>query len=147
MKLTDNFTLEAFERSATAAARGIDNRVPDTLLDNVRSLATRLEEVRTILGDNPIFISSGYRCPVLNSAVGGSPSSAHMPGLAADFTCPAFGTPVDIMVALASSDIAFDQLIEEGTWVHISFDQRMRRQVMRATFDATGKPRYSRVAS
>jgi len=81
-----------------------------------------MEEVRTILGDKPILVSSGYRSPAVNAAVGGSKSSAHMSGLAVDFSCPGFGTPRAICVALSPhmKKLGVDQLIYEyDTWVHL----------------------------
>ena len=92
--------------------------------------AARMEEVRRRLGDRVISVSSGYRCPELNRAVGGARTSAHLTGHAVDFNCYGFGDPLAICRALAESDMAFDQLIEEGVWCHISFDPRMRRQVL-----------------
>jgi putative chitinase len=75
-------------------------------------------------------VSSGYRGRALNRAVGGSRTSAHLSGHAVDFNCYGFGDPLAVCRAIAGSDLAFDQLIEEGSWVHISFDPRMRRQVL-----------------
>lgn len=66
----------------------------------------------------------------MNRAVGGAKSSAHMAGLAVDFVCRRYGSPREICEAIAASDLVFDQLIEEGTWVHVSFDERRRRQVL-----------------
>jgi putative chitinase len=62
--------------------------------------------------------------------VGGAATSAHLIGRAVDFTCYGFGDPPAVCRALAEANIGFDQLIEEGTWCHISFDPRMRRQVL-----------------
>ncbi|MBC7169233.1 D-Ala-D-Ala carboxypeptidase family metallohydrolase, partial [Phenylobacterium sp.] len=72
--------------------------------------------------------------PALNAAIGGSTTSAHMRGDAADFICPKGGSPLAICRALAiQDDLPFDQLIEEGTWVHLGFaaeGRRPRRQVL-----------------
>ncbi len=57
-----------------------------------------------------------------------------MSGFAADFVCPSFGSPLEIVKAIAVSNINFDQCIQEGTWVHISFDPAMRREVLTANF-------------
>lgn len=89
-----------------------------------------MEAVRRLLGDQVITVSSGYRSPALNRAVGGARRSAHLTGHAVDFNCYGFGAPRAVCRAVAGSDLAFDQLIEEGTWVHISFDPRLRRQVL-----------------
>ena len=57
---------------------------------------------------------------MLNQAVGGSRTSAHLEGLAADFTAPAFGSPLEVIRKIAASGIEYDQLIYEyGSWVHL----------------------------
>lgn len=126
-KLTAHFALE--ELVATQH-REIDNRAPPEVVANLRNTAARMEAVRRLLGDRVITVSSGYRSPALNQAAGGARRSAHLTGHAVDFNCYGFGRPRAICRAVAGSDLGFDQLIEEGTWVHISFDPRMRRQVL-----------------
>ncbi len=119
MNLSEHFTLE--EMIASTAARGtIDNTPTPEIVENLRFLCARLEEVRILLGQSMI-ISSGYRCPALNEKVGGAPKSQHMLGLAADFICPAAGTPLSICRKVDASAIRFDQLIYEYTWCHVSF--------------------------
>ncbi|MDP1873625.1 D-Ala-D-Ala carboxypeptidase family metallohydrolase [Phenylobacterium sp.] len=129
MKLSANFHLDEFVTSQTAARRGIDNTPPAPVLIRLKNTAKGLEKVRAVLG-KPILISSGYRSPALNKAVGGSATSDHMNGDAADFISPGFGTPIAICRAIVAAGIKFDQLIEEGTWVHISFGPRMRGQIL-----------------
>lgn len=133
MQLTEHFSLEELVHSSTAIRLGIDNTPPDEILPNLKVLAQGLERVRSVLG-HPIHIDSGYRCEILNAAVRGSKTSAHMQGWAADFICPAFGTPLEIVKVIVGSGIAFDQCIQEGTWVHLSFDPRMRKDVRTAHF-------------
>ena len=136
MNLSANFTLEELTRSEVALRKGLDNTPDADTVANLTTLALGLEEVRALLG-HPMHINSGYRGPKVNSAVGGSKTSAHMAGYAADFVCPSFGTPQDICHAIMGSTIAYDQLIYEfGSWVHISFDQKMRQQNL--TIDAQG---------
>ena len=142
MTLTDHFTIEELTRSQTAHDKGIDNTLPAELLPNLTVLAHGLEHVRAIL-NAPLHINSGYRCLALNTAVNGSKTSAHMEAYAADFTCPQFGTPLEIVRAIIRAGVKFDQCIQEGNWVHISFDPRMRQRVMTAHFDAVGKPTYT----
>ena len=101
---------------------------------NLRTLAIRLEEVRALLG-KPMPITSAYRSPALNAAVGGSSTSDHANGLAADFTSPRYGSVQKVCEAIAGSDIQFDQIIYEQKaggveWVHLGFGARMRRQVL-----------------
>ena len=123
------FTLEEMTVSQTAARRGIDNTPTGKVLSNLSDTANHMLHVRSLLGNKPIIVSSGYRSPALNKAVGGSNNSAHTIGWAVDFTCPGFGNPLKIAKALAASDLQYDQLIHEfNSWVHISFDPRMRQQ-------------------
>lgn len=127
-KLSKNFALEEMTASEIAARRGIDNTPPPDVVEKLRRTATLLEEVRMLLG-KPILITSGYRCPALNQAVGSKPTSAHLKGYAVDFFCPGFGTPLLVAKRILDSGIIkFDQLIHEHTWVHISFDPQMRQQ-------------------
>ena len=118
MQLSPNFTLEQFTRSETAQKRGIDNQPEAEHLANLRHLAAVLEEVEALLGA-PLAITSGYRSPALNAAVGGVAHSRHALGLAADIVCPGYGAPLQVARAIADSGITFDQVIHEyGRWVH-----------------------------
>lgn len=89
------------------------------MLANLRLVAALMERVRTLLGDQPIVVHSGYRSLEVNNAVGGVGTSAHCRGLACDFVCPAFGTPVEVARAILKSDLQYDQLILEYRWVHV----------------------------
>jgi hypothetical protein len=143
MNLTAHFTLAEFTQSQHASRFGIDNSPDEVVLARLKYLALRMEEVRALLGV-PLIITSGYRSPALNTAVGGSTSSQHMRGEAADFLAPAFGDPLGVCRVIERSDIDFDQLIEEGGWTHISFVPRdARREVLTATFSG-GRVSYTR---
>lgn len=143
MQLSEHFSLSEFTDSATALRRGIDNEPEGQAMQHMRTLtAPGMEQVRLLLGQ-PIYISSGYRSEALNRAIGGSATSAHVHGLAVDFTCPGYGTPREIAQRIADSGIEFDQLIYEGTWVHIGFAHKPRRQVMTAHF-ANGRATYTK---
>ena len=102
-RLSEHFTLAEFEKSATAIANGIDNRVPSqyvpaleqlckTILEPLRAFANSPEGKQSLSlspsQEVPIIISSGYRCPKLNSAVGGVYSSQHTLGEACDIRLP-----------------------------------------------------------
>jgi zinc D-Ala-D-Ala carboxypeptidase len=118
--LSKNFSLDELIFSQTASRKRIDNAPDAATLTNLKRLAETLEIVRSALGDTPIIISSGYRSPVLNKEVGGSSKSAHMIGLAVDFTAPRYGTVLATAKAVAKSGIIFDQVIfEYGKWVHL----------------------------
>ena len=141
-QLSDHFTLEELTFSSTASAHGIDNSPGPEQREHLFSLACGLETVRAMLGGRSLHIDSGYRCPSLNQLVRGVPSSAHVTGYAADFICPEFGSPLDIVRVLSNQKaLAFDQLIQEGTWVHISFEPKVRREVLTAHF-VNGRASY-----
>jgi len=136
MRLSDHFTLAELCASQTAARLGIDNTPSPEMVDALRRTAQLLEKVRALLG-KPILVSSGYRAPLVNRAVGGAANSAHMLGCAADFSCPAFGSPLEVAREIAQSDIVFDQLIHEfRAWVHIAWSPQPRRMVL--TIDGAG---------
>jgi hypothetical protein len=143
MKLSEHFNLNEFTISQTATRKGIDNTPPEPVIERLRMLAATLERVRGLLGNSPIRISSGYRSKELNRAIGSSDNSAHVLGYAVDFTCPIFGTPKEVANEIAKSAIKFDQIIYEGTWIHLSVDPRNRREVLTATFK-NGKAYYSK---
>ena len=86
MNLSPHFTMAEFVVSDTAARRGIENDPPADLLHALKRTAQGMEAVRVRLGGAPIIISSGYRCPALNAAVGGQPSSQHTRGEAASLS-------------------------------------------------------------
>jgi hypothetical protein len=130
MQISPHFTLLQLVRSETADARGIDNAAPPELIGNLTRLAQGLEQVRALLG-HPLAISSAYRCPELNAIIGGAPASQHVLGEAADFDCPEFGTPLEVALAIAASDIRYDQVIlEYARWVHISFSAAPRNRLL-----------------
>lgn len=141
MQLSAHFSLEEAVLSQTATRKGIDNTPTPEIEANMVEAANRMEEVRELL-DAPILVSSWFRCLKLNSSIGGSATSAHVRGWAIDFTAPQFGTPQEICLKIQASGIAFDQLIFEGTWVHISFDPQQRMQVLTAHF-VGGKTTYT----
>jgi zinc D-Ala-D-Ala carboxypeptidase len=129
-RLSRYLTLARLIHSDTAKARGIDNHPPPELIENLRMLARGLDSVRRLLG-HPLEISSGYRSPALNAAVGGTPGSQHTLGLAADFICPRFGEPMTVAHAIVTSEVGFDQcILEFGRWVHLSFSHEPRRRAL-----------------
>jgi hypothetical protein len=119
MNLSQHFTLGEFTASQSAARAGLDNTLPPSLYANARRVCERLERVREVLRV-PIVVSSGYRCPALNTLIGGAPESRHQLALAADITAPEFGAPITVARAIIGAGIGFDLLIYEfGTWVHV----------------------------
>ncbi len=122
MKLSAHFDLSEFVVSQTASRLGIDNTPPAEIIIALTRVAQWLEGVRILLGV-PIIISSGYRSPELNKAVGGSKTSQHMYGEAVDFTAPGFGGPRHVIDRILDAGMDYDQLILEfppSGWVHAS---------------------------
>jgi hypothetical protein len=127
-QITEHFTKEDLERSATASAHKIDNSIPDNLYYKAERLCKELEDVRTFLGEQAgeevfIYINSGYRCPELNSLVHGQPTSQHMALEAVDFHCSHY-TPEEAWTLIKNSKLPYDQLILEhdanSIWCHYS---------------------------
>ena len=124
-KLTANFTLEELCASTTATERHIDNTPTETVKANLKALCENvLQPLRDAFGKS-IVINSGYRCKRLNAAVGGSSTSQHMTGEAADIRCNNKATR-EWIFGYIRTHLKFDQLILEhnssGTyWVHVSY--------------------------
>ncbi len=127
------FSFQEFERSDTAYKHGIDNTAPESVRRNIAALVDKvLDPLREAWG-RPITVTSGYRCPELNKAVGGAATSQHLLGEAADITT---GNPVDnrrLFQMVQSLRLPFDQMIDESdfTWIHISYSPRNRRQILK----------------
>lgn len=125
MKLTPHFTLAELTHSATAQRLKIDNTPPLEVEQRLIYTAEMLERIRSTLGV-PIVVTSGYRGPVVNRAVGGVSSSDHLTGEAADIIAPRYGTPHAVATLLAPlvSTLGIGQLILEGVggkqWIHVS---------------------------
>ena len=144
MRLSENFSLEELTASETAARKGIDNTPSEEVINNLKRLAAALQEVRALLNHRAILISSGYRSHELNQAVGGSATSDHCKGLAADFICPSYGSPNDIVRAIAASDLSFKQVIREfDKWVHLSIpEERQEPRKQALIIDREGTRAY-----
>lgn len=125
MKLTPHFTLAELVASNKATVLKLDNTPPASVMASLRTTAEMLERIRATLGQ-PIIVTSGYRSPAVNRAVGGVSSSDHIWGQAADFVSPRYGSPFLIATLLAPlvSTLGIEQLILEGVggkrWVHVS---------------------------
>lgn len=79
-QLTTHFKLSELCITET----GMDNIPPDSILPRIKWTAGKLEEIRACY-NKPIYVTSCYRSPKVNKAVGGSPSSLHLTGTAVDF--------------------------------------------------------------
>ena len=127
------FTFDELSRSDTATRLNIDNTPSPAARSNLAALTDNiLDPLREAWG-KPITVNSGYRCPALNKAVGGSATSQHMSGQAADITT---GNKVDnarLFQLVQDLGLPFDQLIDEQgfAWVHVSYSPRHRRQILK----------------
>ena len=121
---SEHFSLWELCKSGEAEKRGFDNTPTGEAARNLCDLITEvLEPARRSLGA-PIIVTSGYRCPALNKAVGGVSNSQHLTGQAADLVCTRYEDKRRLFEILKEMDI--DQLLWErnskGTkWVHVSF--------------------------
>lgn len=142
MKLSPNFSLSEFVDSQTAVRKNINNDPTAKVLACLKYTAQNMELVRSLLKQS-VLISSGYRSPQLNAAIGGASKSQHLTGEAVDFTSPKFGSPREIVEAIKASDIVFSQMILEfDRWVHISFSKSdLKRQVL--IIDGNGTRLYN----
>lgn len=131
MKLSQNFTLAELTRSSTAERLGLSNEATPEIVEALFSVAAMLENVREHLSSVagkpiPIIVTSGYRSPAVNKAVGGVASSDHARGLAADIVASAFGSPHAVAKELCGhiNALGIGQIILEGVkgkqWVHLS---------------------------
>lgn len=141
IQLTRNFYLNEFVETEWGSRNGVAN-FPNApgVMPNLYKLAELLEEVRKVCGNKGVFITSGYRCPEVNTGIGGSKTSDHLTGSAADIRVPGYGSPIHVAEAIIKSGIKFGQLIYEGSWVHISLPEGINDgQVLTAVF-TRGKP-------
>lgn len=127
------FTISELTRSATAQSRGIDNTPTPAVRAKLQDLITNcLNPIRRLYG-RPIIVSSGYRSPQLNAAVGGVANSQHTTGEAADLV-PASGGSLAGIFRAAVQWGNYDQLIIEqkgnSKWVHVSYGPRNRRKIL-----------------
>ena len=125
MQLTKHFTLAELTNSGKARSLGLDNTPAPELVPRLVRTAEMLERIRATLGV-PVIVTSGYRAPAVNRAVGGVTSSDHIQGHAADIVAPGYGTVTQIARTLAPlvSTLGIGQLALEGVkgkqWVHVS---------------------------
>lgn len=138
-KLSDNFTLGEMIASDTAKKAGIDNTPTLLAISHLEELCVYLlQPIRDAWG-KPIKVTSGYRCYRLNRLVGGSPTSAHPLGWAADIR-PASGSYDEfekfVVEFLKKSGLKWDQVIREKSgksrWLHIGFRNgagKQRKQI------------------
>jgi uncharacterized protein YcbK (DUF882 family) len=140
MKLTANFTLSEMIKSETALRYGMANEPSEKEIDNLRLLCEEvLQPIRNFYGMG-VKVNSGYRHPLVNAKVGGSTTSDHCKGFAADIEIPGIAN-ADLAQWIADN-CEFRQLILEyyqigvpdSGWVHVSFNpDDNKKQVLTAT--------------
>lgn len=147
MKLSENFTLDEFLVSQTASRDGIDNIPSPEVVENLRNLVINiLQPLRNKFG--PMSISSGFRCPKLNTAIGGAVNSQHIYGMAADINVPGLGN--DDLAEYIRDNMDFDQVILEfytlgrpsSGWVHVSFNTKGNKKDVLTAVKQNGKTVY-----
>lgn len=126
-----HFSLRELTASATAGRLGIDNTPgPEARQNLTRLVENVLDPLREAYG-HPITVTSGYRCPELNRAVGGAATSQHLAGEAADITAGGREANRELYRLLRELDLPVDQAIDERefSWLHVSHSsKRCRRQ-------------------
>ena len=126
------FSIGELTRSSVARQKGIDNTPPPDAEVRLNRLIDRLLDPLRERWGGPITVTSGFRSPRLNEAVGGVPSSQHVKDEAADITV---GNPEDnrkLFELIRTSGLAFDQLIDERNyaWIHVSYSAENRCQIL-----------------
>jgi hypothetical protein len=140
VNLTQNFTLSEMTKSETALRYGMANDPTATEIENMRVLCEKvLQPVRDYYGMG-VKVNSGYRHPLVNAKVGGSTTSDHCKGFAADIEIP--GVANADLAEWIKENCDFRQLILEfytpgvpdSGWVHVSYDPGdLKKQVLTAT--------------
>lgn len=132
VQLSKNFNLAEMIRSGVATNRGLDNTPSQTVIDDLRRLCENvLQPIRDHYG-KPVNVSSGYRSPAVNKAVGGTATSQHVLGQAADISVEGVGTKE--LWEFIRDNLDYDQNILEyykggrTGWVHVSWRQSRRRK-------------------
>lgn len=140
-RLTTNFTLRELIHSEYAVRHGIDNMPDEGAFLSLKSLCSNvLQPLRNAFG--PIQVMSGYRSPEVNKGIGGSKTSQHMKGEAADLrSIDYMKSTADLVLSIIGLNLPYDQLILEyyqqnqphSGWVHVSYSSKMRKKIL--TYD------------
>jgi len=149
--ISAHLSLEECIKSTTASRLGINNMPPQSVINTLKIAAEKVfEPVRLHFGV-PIFVSSAYRSPELNKAIGGSSTSQHMHGEAFDLDMDGKSTKVTnaAIFHYIRDNLVFDQLIWEfgndtnPDWVHVSYETTgaQRKQILKAK-RVNGKTSY-----
>lgn len=138
--MSEHFSIDELTHSQAAIRLGLDNTPSPSVIANLNRLCETLEAIRALAG--VLHVDSGYRSPLVNKAVGGAANSAHVLGLAADIVSKSM-TSKALALLIRESGIKYDQLINEGNWVHVGLSVgQMRNQTLTANF-CGGKATYT----
>ena len=131
------FSISEMTRSDTARRLGIDNTPSDEIKKNLTLfINTVLDPIREDWG-SPIIVSSGYRCPELNKAVGGAKTSGHQYGFCADLQVKTDLRKFSCFVKdwMKNHKMSFDELLYESsggvTWLHFCWIGKDGKQRMK----------------
>lgn len=128
------FSIAELTKSDTANKLKINNNPTKEIENNLNQLVDNILDPLRESYREPIIVSSGYRCPQLNKAVGGASSSQHTKGQAADIHTKSNTKEGNkkLFDLVKSLKLPFDQLIDEYgyKWVHVSYSSRNRRQIL-----------------
>lgn len=145
MRLSRNFMLREFVNSTTASRKGISNKPTEVHLANLKLLIDNvIQPIRDKIG--PIRVTSGYRSPALNRAIGGSSRSQHSRGMAADIQFVRDNEMDNKVIfdTILEMELDFDQMINEFdySWIHISYNHEHNRKSLLEAYKENGRTKY-----
>ena len=146
MNLSKNFTVAELSKSEAAIRQGLDNTPSMIVIDNLQALVDNiLQPLREKFGS--VIVTSGYRSPDVNKAIGGSTTSDHCKGFAADFEV--LGMDNRQLALYIKDNMKFTQLILEfytgvpdSGWVHVSYDPKNLKNQSLTAVKVGGKTVY-----
>ena len=146
MRLSAHFDLAEFTRSESAKRHGVSNEPTAEHQANLKVLCERVLEPIRIFNEGPLNISSGYRSKNLNHFIGGSLSSQHCEGKAADVDMDGMsGKTNKEIFEYIKNNLEFDQLINEFnySWVHVSYNAGKNRNQILDALKSNGRTVYA----
>lgn len=144
MQLTPHFSLAEMSVSQFATRHGINNTPPPAAQKALTLLCKNILEPLRARAGKAVTVTSGFRCPRVNVGIGGSSSSQHCAGEAADITIVRVN-PYTVCKMIIDAGLPFDQLILEfGEWTHVSYNSNgpQRGQVLTARRRSDGSVEY-----
>lgn len=139
------FSIVELCHSDYAIANSIDNSPSEYVKQNLQALIGNILDPLRIAVNSPIIVSSGYRSPALNKALGGANTSQHLRGQAADIKSKII-KPALLCQIIIDLKLPFDQLINEfDQWVHVSYNAHRKRGEYLKASKSNGKTVYHSV--